>query len=36
MSRTDEKYTQQLKARYRRAKKKERTVILDEFVKTRL
>ena len=34
MSRTDEKYIKQLKRRYRKAKKKERTVILDEFVKT--
>ena len=34
MSRTDEKYLRLLKERYRKAGKKERTAILDEFVKT--
>ena len=34
MSRTDDKYLKQLQARYRKASKKERSVILDEFVKT--
>lgn len=34
MSRTDDKYLKQLKVRYRKAGKKERTAILDEFVKT--
>jgi len=34
MSRMDEKYLKQLKARYRRASKQEKTGILDEFVKT--
>ena len=34
MSRTDDKYLKQLQIRYRRASKKERTAILDEFVKT--
>lgn len=34
MSRTDDKYLKKLQARYRRASKKERTMILDEFVKT--
>jgi hypothetical protein len=34
MSRTDDKYLKQLRARYRKASKKERTAILDEFVKT--
>jgi transposase InsO family protein len=34
MSRTDDKYLKQLQVRYRRASKKERSVILDEFVKT--
>ena len=34
MSRTDETYLKQLKVRYRRASKKEKTGILDEFVKT--
>ena len=34
MSRTGGKYLGQLRVRYRRASKKERTVILDEFVKT--
>ena len=34
MSRTDEKYLRLLKERYRKAGRKERTSILDEFVKT--
>jgi len=34
MSRTDGKYLTQLQARYRQASRRERTVILDEFVKT--
>jgi len=34
MSRPDERYVQQLKARYRKARKKEKSSILDEFVKT--
>jgi hypothetical protein len=34
MSRTDDKYLKQLQARYREASKKERSAILDEFVKT--
>jgi transposase InsO family protein len=34
MSRTDDKYLKQLQVRYRKASKKERSVILDEFVKT--
>jgi hypothetical protein len=34
MSRTDDKYLKQLQARYRQASKKEKTVILDEYVKT--
>ena len=34
MSRTDDKYLKQLRSRYRKARKKERTAILDEFVKT--
>lgn len=34
MSRTDDKYLKQLQARYRKASKKERSAILDEFVKT--
>jgi len=34
MSRTDDKYLHQLQVRYRKASKKERSVILDEFVKT--
>jgi transposase InsO family protein len=34
MSRTDDKYLKQLQKRYRKASKKERTAILDEFVKT--
>jgi hypothetical protein len=34
MSRTDNKYLKQLQDRYRQASKKERSVILDEFVKT--
>jgi hypothetical protein len=34
MSRRDDKYLKQLQARYRKASKKERTAILDEFVKT--
>ena len=34
MSRTDDKYLKQLRARYRKAGKKERTLILDEFVRT--
>jgi hypothetical protein len=34
MSRTDDKYLKQLRTRYRKASKKERTLILDEFVRT--
>lgn len=34
MSRTDDKYLRQLQARYRKASRKERSTILDEFVKT--
>jgi hypothetical protein len=34
MSRTDDRYLKQLQARYRKASKKEKTVILDEYVKT--
>ena len=34
MSRTDEKYLARLISRYRKASKKERSAILDEFVKT--
>lgn len=34
MSRTDEKYLKLLKERYRKASRKERTAMLDEFVKT--
>lgn len=34
MSRTDDKYLSRLQARYRKASRKERTAILDEFVKT--
>jgi hypothetical protein len=34
MSQTDEKYLAQLRARYRKASKKERSVILDEYTKT--
>jgi hypothetical protein len=34
VSRTDDKYLKQLQRRYRQASRKERTVILDEFVKT--
>jgi hypothetical protein len=34
MSRTDDRYLKQLQARYRKATKKEKTVILDEYVKT--
>jgi hypothetical protein len=34
MSQTDEKYLAQLRARYREASKKERSAILDEYVKT--
>jgi hypothetical protein len=34
MSRTDDKYLKQLQARYRKASKKEKSRILDEFVKT--
>ena len=34
MSRTDDKYLKQLQVRYRKASKKERSVILDEFVMT--
>jgi hypothetical protein len=34
MSRTDDTYLKQLQARYRKASKKEKTVILDEYVKT--
>jgi len=34
MSRTDDMYLKQLQARYRKASKNEKTVILDEYVKT--
>ena len=34
MSRVDAKYLELLRARYRTASKKEKSVILDEFVKT--
>jgi hypothetical protein len=34
MSRTDDKYLKQLQARYRQASRQERSIILDEFVKT--
>lgn len=34
MSRNDDKYLEKLRFRYRKAKKKQRTSILDEFVKT--
>ena len=34
MSRTDEKYLKLLRERYRKVGRKERTAILDEFVKT--
>ena len=34
MSRTDDRYLKQLQVRYGKASKKERSVILDEFVKT--
>ena len=34
MSRTDDKYLKQLQSRYRRASKKERSAMLDEFVRT--
>ena len=34
MSRTDDQFLKQLRDRYRKASKKERTAILDEFVKT--
>jgi hypothetical protein len=34
MSRMDDKYLRQLQVRYRRASRKERSTILDEFVKT--
>jgi hypothetical protein len=34
MSQTDEKYLARLRARYRKASKKERSAILDEYVKT--
>jgi len=34
MSRTDDKYLHQLQVRYRKASRKERSIILDEFVKT--
>jgi hypothetical protein len=34
MSRTDDRYLRQLQARYRKASKKEKSRILDEFVKT--
>ena len=34
MSRTDDKYLRQLQARYRKASREERSVILDELVKT--
>ena len=34
MSRTDDSYLKQLQARYRKASKQEKTLILDEYVKT--
>ena len=34
MSRTNDKYRKQLRVRYRKASKKKRSVILDEFIKT--
>jgi len=34
MNRTDNKYLDQLRTRYRQASKRERSIILDEFVKT--
>jgi len=34
MSRADDTYLRQLQARYRQASKKEKSCILDEFVKT--
>jgi hypothetical protein len=34
MSRTEDKYLKQLRARYRKANRKERSAILDEFAKT--
>ena len=34
MSQTDDSYLKQLQARYRKASKNEKTVILDEYVKT--
>jgi hypothetical protein len=34
MSRTDDRHLKQLRARYRNASKKEKTIILDEYVKT--
>jgi hypothetical protein len=34
MGQMDDKYLDLLRARYRRASKKERSVILDEYVKT--
>ena len=34
MSRTDGSYLSQLQTRYRRASKKEKSLILEEFVKT--
>jgi hypothetical protein len=34
MSRTDDRYLKQLQTRYRKATKKEKTIILDEYVKT--
>jgi len=34
MSRTDDKYLKQLQSRYRKASKKERSAMLDEFVRT--
>lgn len=34
MSRVDDKYLKLLRSRYREASKKEKGVILDEFVKT--
>lgn len=34
MSRTDDTYLKQLQARYRKASKQEKTIILDEYVKT--
>jgi hypothetical protein len=34
MSQTDDRYLKQLQARYRRASKKDKTIILDEYVKT--